>query len=176
MEARGTLVNRFVKLADRLRQLNTKFGLRPYRVFLVWSKWTGEERGEVNEVEALRIEILPTPKVSSLDSVALNPMSAGIVPVGSLRVTEVSGAFTQDVLMGKKLPVLHEETIPEPWEFFYEVVEDGRGDPEPVRSKFRLMSTPFRNAENVEWNVTLERVSEDRDRKGRSQYGKGTEG
>lgn len=169
-QARATLTNRLGRVADNVRQLATTLGARPYRAFLVWTRWDGEERGEGIEHEVRRIEILPTPRLSSLDAVTFSLYHAGTLPVGSVKLDRISVVqFTQDLLTGNWLPLPHEDFIPEPYEFFYEVVEDGRGDDPPVRSKFRLLSTPFRRATQVDWTVMLERVSVDRNRYAASQ-------
>ena len=174
-EARRTLAHRFTRVADNLRQLATKFGIRPMRVFLVWTRWSGTENGEGREEVLQELEILPTPRIVSLDNLALSPLSTGVLPVGSVRVTEVSTSLTYDQLTGRMFPVAHEEHIPEPFTFFYELREDGRGDDPPKRMKFRLFNEPTRNAENVEWTFVLQRVSEDRNRQGQSRYGTGDE-
>lgn len=162
-EAKRTLAARFGPRADRLRQLATKFGIRPYRVFIVHTRATGDERGEGVEEEVSRFEILPTPVVKSLDSVALSPTMAGILPVGSLRVSRVSTTISNDRLNG-----VLEDTDPDPKvSFFYEVVEDGRLDNPAVRRKFRLASNPHLTPGNVEWQFVLERISEDRGRNGK---------
>lgn len=198
-EARSTLANRFGSKADRMRQLATKFGVRPNRCFLRWTRWTGSERGEGDELDVLTYEILPTPRVQSLDNLSFSIQHAGVIPVGSLRVDRISTAlFTRDVLMGKAWPNAsqvpglvvstlppmvtpmpgmdpREPHIPEPWEFFWEVVEDGRGDSPPKRMKFRLMNEPFRRPGKVDWTVMLERVGQDRTRDNRSGIGTGLE-
>jgi hypothetical protein len=174
-QAVASFANRFGKVADNLRQLNTTFGTRPYRVFLVWTTWTGGERGVGDEKLIEQIEILPTPNVRSLDNVALSPLSTGVLSVGSLRLTEVTTSLTADQLTGRMQPTPHVDHIPEPIDFFYEVVEDGRGDPQPRRMKFTLFGEPHRNAENLEWQLVLTRVSEDRKRDGTSAYTSGDE-
>lgn len=172
VEARRTLAHRLAPRVDRLRQFATKFGIRPYRVFLVWTLWSGIERGEGTERVVKRIELLPTPKVTDLTAVATSPFSAGTLPLGSIRVEEISAfTYTQDVLVGKAYPDGHEDAIPEDVSFEYEVVEDGRGDPQPVRAKYRVSTTPYRAAGRVQWMVLLERVSEDNNRDGTSAAG-----
>ncbi len=177
-QAKRTIAHRFTRLGDKIRQLNTKFGLRPYRVFLIWTKWSGEERGMGDEVELKRLEILPTPKVSNLDNVTFSLMHSGTVPVGSVKVEEISGQMTQDTLQGRGLTGMPEwvDHIPEPYSFFYEVVEDGRGDDPANRPKFRLLNVPFRRAGKVDWTLMLERISEDRNRLGKNVVGSGEEG
>ncbi len=170
-QAKGTLLARFGPRADRLRQLHTRFGARPYRVFLVWAQWTGNERGEGEEVEAARREILPTPKVSDLTSTQLSAFSGGTLPTGSIRVTEISTTLSTDVLTGRMLPDAHEDHLPQAYDFYWELVEDGRLDRPALRSKYRHASTPFLDASRVQWSVVLERISEDNGRGGQSQAG-----
>lgn len=157
-----TLVDKFGPKVDKLRQLATKFGIRPYRVFLVHACWTGEERGEGRQKEASRVELLPTPKVSPLDAVSKVPFHAGVYPVGSVRVDEISTSYTEDQLNGvAKFTTPAGDEVREPFDFWYEVVEDGRagGDVRPQR--YRILGQPFRNAEQVMWSVALERISQD---------------
>ncbi len=193
--ARRTLVARLAPTADKIRQLATKLGARPLRVFLVWTVAGGSERGGGEEETLAEIEILPTPFVADLSSLTLNPFAAGKYPVGSVRVSEVSMArFTLDVLRGDRLAlpvgatrgrgpirtapletfrsnVSGELLEAERVSFFYEIVEDGRGDNPPARRRFRLFSEPHPNAESVEWILFLERTHEDRSRTRLSQEG-----
>lgn len=149
-------------------------GLRPFRVFLVWTKGNGEV-GEGRDEEILRAEILPTPLVENLDAISLSAYSAGVLPVGSIRVSEVSPLWTYDQLKGRVPPVVDgvEQHIVEPFFFFYEVIEDGRGDCAPSRMRFHIATEPYRRASKFDWTFTLERDSEDRTRSGRSQLGDG---
>lgn len=164
-----------------MRQLNTKFGIRPYRVFLNWTLWQGTETGEGYESLQQRIELLPTPMVKSLDNIAFSPWHAGILQVGSLRISEVSCvAYGEDILRGldvRLIPTLDltgpNVTIPEPWDFFYEVVEDGRGGATPDRPRFRLVNTPMRRAGKLDWTFMLERTDRQRRRNDLSVYGQG---
>lgn len=184
-EASQTLANRLgVRLAPRLRQLATRFGIRSNRVFLVWTKWNGEYRGEGDEVELARVELLPTPKVSPETSVQGQPYSAGKLPVGQLTVDLISLRFTKEMLQGKIIPSSDEGGNPvvapkraskdvreEPIDFFWEIVEDGRGDTPPSRDRYRVLGEPSRNEGNVCWIATVEKSSEDRTRIGTSKIG-----
>lgn len=163
LEAKKSLANRLVRVGDNIRQLATKFGARPYRVQLVWYQWTGAEIGAGDRREIQRIEVLPTPLVESLDKLALSPSGAGIIRIGDVRITEISGTFTRDELLGKWVPGAHSQEAKEPVEFFYEIFEDGRGD-DPVNvQRFRTSSEPWRQADEVEWRIMLARVSGDPD-------------
>jgi len=158
----------------------------------VWTRWAGEERGEGRERQVARLEILPTPKVVSLDNVSYRFFSGGVLPVGSMRVTEISALFTSDQLRGIAIPSaefawdhdpprpssahclparLDAKGLPEPLDFYWEVQEDGRGDDPAERMKFRLMAVPHRHAGGVEWQALIERVSVDALRDGSSTSG-----
>lgn len=197
-QAKRTIAARFagrigkVGLADRLRQLYTRFGLRSKRVFLVWTVSSGARRGAGTEKIVARVELLPTPKVSDLTAKALNPYSAGTLPVGTVRLQHVSAALSADVLTGRRIPqqvgnnsvgyqitgpVPHQEErgyappLPEDVMFFYEIVEDGRHESEPARARYRLAASPNLNEGGVYWDVLLEASSEDLARSGLSEIG-----
>ncbi len=176
-QARRTLAHKIgIGIAPKVRQLATKYGIRPTRVFLVWAVWSGQERGEGTQREVKRAELLPTPKVSSLDSVTFSLLQAGTVPVGSVKLSQIGVNYTADFLQGKWVPKEHEEHIPEPYDFYYELIEDGRGDDPPSRSKYRLLNNPFRQAGKVQWTLMLERIGQDNNRDGTAATGQGTEG
>lgn len=167
-----TLVGRFERkpggapgLADRLRQLHTKFGARSRRVFLVWTRWTGASPGEGTNEVFREVEILPTPAVSDLSGVALNPYSVGKIPIGTLRIDEVSAALSEETLLGRLVPA-GDGPIPAVYEFFYEVVEDGRSGGEPLRQRYRLLGQPARKETDICWTILVERASPDRLRDG----------
>ena len=113
--------------ADRLRQIAVNFGVRPYNVTLIWGKWNGKQRGEGHFTVVKQIPLLPNPKVEDLSAIALDPRSAGILSVGSIRLSGISPTYTSDMLKGLWLPTQPSDRLAEDIEFFYEVVEDGRG-------------------------------------------------
>ena len=197
-----SLAHRLGRVADSVRQIATDLGARPYRVFLTWTKWglnRESERGDGYERLVARCEILPTPLVTSLDGVSFSIFHAGTIPVGSVRVGEVSVRnFDEDVLRGLRIPRLEwlevgscdecapcrlpevaelrgtaQDTVAEPYRFFYEVVEDTRQQREPVRNTFRLLNKPNLVAENAEWTLMLQRVSYDQLRDGKSPFAQG---
>lgn len=128
-------------------------------MFLVWTVSAGERRGEGEETVLERHEIQPRPRCD-FSSIARNPSLVGVYATGSVRVDEITVAYTLDELLGNKLP----NGRPVPVErsrvsFFYEVVEDGRGDNPAPRGRFRLNNVPSREAENAQWVMILEPVS-----------------
>lgn len=98
------LADRLQPTVDKLRQRFTTFGLRPYTVLLVWTRWGGNERGEGHETVLFEAPILPRPKVVDLSSVALNPYSAGLLPVGSVALEEVTTQLMEEHLTGLVVP------------------------------------------------------------------------
>ncbi len=186
--ARRSLAMRLAGTADRARRIATRLGVRPYRVFLVWTVWglnDQGQRGDGYERDLARVEIRPTPLVKSLDGVSFSLFHAGTIPVGSVSVGEISARhFTEDELRGFRVPIVPwqqgadpcslpvlvgggtggGESVANPYDFFWEVVEDGRHDLPPSRKRFRLLNTPFYRADSAEWTVMLERSSADRER------------
>jgi hypothetical protein len=167
VEAKRSILHRIAPVVDKARQVGVVTGLRSRRVFLVWTQWDGARRGEGDEVEVDRMELLPTPKVTGLDSVALNPFAAGQLPEGSIRVDLISARYVENALRGKYPPTLgldwSTSGLPQDVSFFYEVVEDGRGDRAPYRGKYRIASQFVLREGRVSWSVVLERTSEDND-------------
>ncbi len=179
-EGYRSILNRVARTVDKARQVGVKAGLRSRRVFLVWTLWDGAERGAGNETEYSRMELLPTPRVSGLDAVARASFSAGVLPEGSVRVELVSALYTEAQLNGFLVPPSACCLEPVVWNppppngsFFYEVVEDGRGDELPVRQKYRLASQVWRREGRISWSFALERVSEDNTEEGPSRFALG---
>ncbi len=182
IEATRTLANRLGKRVDNLRQFSTKFGTRSKRVFLVWTKVTGEERGEGDENILYRIELLPTPRVSELTAVSRRPLIEGSLSDGGVRVDEISVyRYTEDMLRGLVVPgepgqpgtpiaPVGAERLTNPRiDFFYEIVDDGRqGEGRAARQRFQLIGYPARLESRVQFAVFLQRSSADMGRDGLS--------
>jgi hypothetical protein len=187
--AKASLANRLGRVADNVRQIATRLGTRPYRVWLHWIRWSGAERGEGFACSIAKVEILPTPKVDTLDSVSFSIFHAGTIPSGSVRVSEISVQyFNEDHLRGLLIPDLewteahgplpavsdragtNGGTICQPFEFFWEVVEDGRNNRAPEKKAFRLLSNPMLQSERAQWTAMLERISPDELRFGESPF------
>lgn len=167
-EAKRTIASRLAPVVDRVRQVVVRVGLRPYNVFLVWTRWGGIVRGKGEESVIVREPLTPTPK---LDLTGLERASgaAGYVETGTATLAKVSTTYTSDELSGllsDRLRELHKvEQVPEPLDFYYEVVEDGRGDVPPARRRFRLSAAPSRAS--FTWTVKLERMNQDATRDGK---------
>jgi hypothetical protein len=181
-QARGSLAERVGGIADMVRdRVSVRLGFRVYRVFLTWTR-SGlsprSERGDGRERLVARAELLPVPRVQDLSGLLRRSWSTGTVSEGSVRVDGVSVLrYTEDELRGLKVPdgceceLAEGESLRRNTDFFYEVVEDGRGDDPALRRRFRLMTAPFRDAERATWVLALEKSDRDSKRDGTPEGG-----
>lgn len=159
-------------------------------MFLVWTSWTGEEVGEGDECIIARVELLPTPRISSFNALARRPYASGVFPEGSIIVDQIScGAYTDDVLKGLRIP---RETTSAPRadvgmpvndrgngevatskkvDFWWEITEDGRGDNPSERKRFRVFGDVERKEGSLYFAVTLQAADEPLSRTGKPQIG-----
>lgn len=184
IQARNSPINRLGPALDNVRGAIARMGLRPYRVFLVWTFTTGDARGEGIEKEYHRLELLPQPRLDGLTQ-ARNATSAGINIDGVVGLSGVSVvSYDFDTLIGKTLPApfnvtKKEPRIPSAYDFYYEIFEDGRVAPPltcrtrgtvepyyPGRTKWRISTQPERRP--LQWVFSLERINEDATRAGTS--------
>ena len=172
-QAKQSLASRMGNVADKFRAVEARLGYRPYRVFMTWTSWEGDERGDGNQRVVARVEMLPTPKVSDLTALHQQGFSAGKALVGDVRLTEVSTSYPLETLLGNIIPERGEDQVPEPFHFFYEIVEDGRHCPPngegDERKRFNLGAAPFLDVENHQWILVLDKMSGDMKRDGNPQ-------
>lgn len=155
-----TLVSSLTPVADCIRDLATQLGARPYRVSLIWTRWSGGERG-IGAEDTVRVEeILPTPKCAPLSSLKLELTEIGLLEAGTIRVTQISARYTEDFLMGKS--GIGEE-IPRDQNFYYEV-EFLRSDGPGPRRRFIPVNVNSYNPLSFDWTIDLIRAAEDRTR------------
>lgn len=161
----STLARDLIATVDSIRDLNTQFGLRPYVVSLVKTRWSGSKRGVgAEELVADPITLLPTPRISDMSGVAEITTAVGLDEFGEVILSEVSGSYTEDFLRGadsEGRPPAADEN------FFYEIefppaCTGGEGD----RRRFFIRSAPMYFADRFQWNLRLERQRQDRTRAG----------
>lgn len=163
LQLNKTLARRFIPLADKLRDMMTKFGLRPYKVRIMRVKWSGGMRGVGAAFVTNELHLLPTPLISDLNTLTDVVEVVGLTEVGSIQLSEVSGRFSEDELMGRDEDG---NPVPADEEFFYEVEfprSDGKAS---TRRRFYMRSPPQYHAGKLQWTIRLEKASEDRDRTG----------
>lgn len=147
------LVAKLAPVVDRVRSLHGYFGTRPYRVWLVRSRWTGPRRGEGEEVILEEEELVPTPLVTGIESLQSILEGAGREEEGIIEVSQISLTLPEEkVGFGGQ-----ERDIPSNecryWEVRY---ADGR------RRRFTPISPPERDIRTMGWRVRLRKQVPDR--------------
>lgn len=155
-----TVIASLTPCVDQIRDIYTQFGARPYTVSLIWTRWSGGQRGiGVEEVAELE-QILPTPKIGPLTAIDTNVSPVGTEELGNIRLSEISPRYTEDRLNG----ISSDGTqTPEDQNFYYEVVylrADGPG----VRRRFTPSGTPSYDPLKFQWVVNLSKQYDDRAR------------
>jgi len=161
MDLSKTLGRRLINTVDRLRDIPVRFGLRPYEVHVVRTRWTGGERGVGYEVVIFDEAVLPTPLITSLDGVSRVVNIVGLDEIGSVRLEQVSGRYAEGYLSGTD----ENGNPPDPdTNFYYEVQFPTPGtitDGAP-RRRFFPSSAPSYDASRFQWSLSLERSHVDR--------------
>lgn len=152
-----SLTQKMIPTVDRLRDLYTRFGARLYTVTMVHTRWTGGVRGVGQEVVVSEVTILPTPKVSDLSALSQLTTPIGSQETGTLRVSEISGCYSEEMLSGE----INGRQPDESENFFYEVTFL-RPDGQPSDRRRFLPGTPSYDALRFEWTVDLDRAYDNR--------------
>jgi len=162
-QVKKSLARSFVPLADQLRDLLTKFGLRTYQVSLVRVQWSGGRRGVGAATVKSQTVLEPTPKIGDLNGLTEILTPIGLNDQGSILLTQISGRYTEEELLGLDE---YGNDIPLDEEFFYEI-EFPRTDGKPSEMRrFFPRSVPSYKPGGLQWTVRLEKANEDRDRNG----------
>lgn len=188
-----TLADSLIGVADSIRQNYTDFGLRPYRVFLVWIQWKPEavvidDQLDLGEVGAGKptlmreIEILPTPRVE-YGGIGKDFDAVGTTERGAIGVSEISERYSEDQLTGLLAEFrdpAYPDTLGQGIDFFWEIREErpaqGLGPPQPLcdstgplppaRRRFHVSGVPVRQPDRFQWFVSLIRADGERSRTG----------
>lgn len=148
-----SLVDELGEVVDCVRDLYTSIGLRTYQVSLVWTRWSGGERGRGQEFIAQEMPLLPTPLLM-LDGVELQLKELGLNEQGKITVSQLSPRFTEDLLLGRDGPIQRGRDLPPDVNFFWEVyTPERRGT--GVRRRFFPAGVPSKNAGKFEWTIEL---------------------
>ena len=159
---KNTLANKLIGVADSLRDLNTKFGGRPYIVRIIRTLWTEGRRGIGEEVLTFERLILPTPLVSDLSGIAEILQPVGMAEDGGVSVSQISGRYTEEELRGFDA----EGHPPNLDEKFWWEIEFPRLNGHSVKRRFSLRAQPNYSAFGFQWSVILETVDQERTRAG----------
>jgi hypothetical protein len=162
-EASGTLARKLAPVADRIRDLNTRFGRRNYNVTIYRTRWSGRVRGQGKETIIFQQDILPTPALADMGSLTEMLTLHGLDEAGSVQLSEVSARFTEDFLMGidpEGFEPLDTDNV------FYEI-EFPRPDGRPgLKRRFELRGAPTYKPDAFQWYLTLDKIDADRFRNG----------
>jgi len=163
MQFKGTLGQSLIGVADGARDLFTQFGLRPYVVRMIRTRWTGDPRGDGNEyVEHIR-DLLPTPKLVDMSSLSEVVLAIGTDETGSVMLTEISGRYTEDELRGLDpdgTPVESNSQV------YFEIEFPKPSGGLSEHRRFTLAGAPSYMADKFQWQIRLERQRPARDRQG----------
>lgn len=156
-----TLGRKLIGAVDTLRDIPVRFGLRPYEVHILRTRWTGGERGVGVEVVVSDEPILPVPLITSLDGVQRIVNIVGLDEIGTVRLEQVSGRYAEGFLSGTDKDGNPQDPDTQ---FFYEVqfptpgtVADGA-----PRRRFFPASAPSYDASRFMWTIALQRSHVDR--------------
>ena len=162
-EANQTLASRLAPVADKLRDLNTRFGRRNYNVTIYRTRWSGRVRGQGEESVIFQQDILPTPALADLGSLTELATLHGLDESGSIQLSEISHRFTEDILMG----VDPEGFEPLDTDNVYYEIEFTRPDGRPgAKRRFELRGAPTYRPDQFQWFISLEQIDANRFRDG----------
>lgn len=163
LDLKKTLAQQLIPVADSIRDLYTSFGLRPYKVRIVRTQWSGGVRGRGTPHVASTLDLLPTPLVQDLTTLTEILQPIGLDEVGTIAVSEISGRFTDDQL--RLLARDGEQSGPDE-EVFYEIEFPQPNGGPSVKRRFFLRGAPYYSAGRFQWSIRLEKTNEDRTRIG----------
>ena len=166
-EVKASLMSRLVPNIDKIRQIATSLGLRPYRVFLVHMLWSGDRIGDGQPQEISRREILPTPRIRDMSATTEVLSSFGRVEEGGIVVDRISAKFSEDDLMGVTPDLLDPallRTGKRNGDFFWEVQESRPGFPNPMPRRYAPSGTPTLMRGGLHWRIPLAKQMVNRSR------------
>lgn len=146
----GGLVECLGSIVDDLRQINTDFGLRPYRLFSVVTRWSGGQHGRGEESVVSEVEILPTPNVF-MDRLSGVLKAGGRDEDGPMTVNEISPRYSEEDISA----IFHQQPLPPGFTGFIEMREDTRDGELVTRRRFVVQGVPMRRADDFDWQVKL---------------------
>lgn len=158
----ATLAQRLIPVADRVRDLFTRFGMRPYKIRIVRVRWSDGSRGVGTPIVENTLDLLPTPLVQDLTTLTEIVQPVGLDEVGSILVSEISGRFTDNDLRFLSA----DGSPPDPDVEVYYEIEFPKLDGTSDKRRFFLRSAPHYAAGRFMWQLRLEKAHEDRARNG----------
>ena len=166
-EVKRGLMSGLSPVIDRIRQIPTQLGLRPYRVFIVHVLWTGVKVGDGNPIEISRREILPTPRIRDMSATTEVLSAFGRVEEGGIVIDRISAKYSEDDLTGKTPDLIDPaltRTGKRNGEYFWEVQENRPGFPKTIPRRYIHAAAPTLMRGGSHWRVPLNKQNVDRSR------------
>lgn len=157
-----SLANNLFRTANRVRNIASRLGMRPYVVRIIRVGWLGPRRYQGQKEILSTFTILPTPKVTLYEALVDDQLPIGRQTTGSVVVTEINPDLTEDQLRGIPEGL---SAVPKHHEIFYEI-EYPHENQGSRKRRFHLDTVPYYSAERLEWSVGLVAASSDRTRAG----------
>src|SRR5258708_7147556 len=148
-----------IPVGGAVRDLNARFGMRPYVTRWVFTSWSGGARGVGEEFMVGTPEnILPPPLLLDLQTLTPVVSPIGLSEQGGVLLTEVSGCYTEEQLRGA---ASDGSAVPADQSFYYEV-EFLRADGAPgEKRRFSVDGVPVYMPDDVQWQVRVARARPD---------------
>ncbi len=157
----ATLIPKLTTVRDKVWDLRTRLGAQPYTVSIVVTGWSGGRRNSGVEEVVSCVDITPTPTVEAMGSQTRTLHPVGLDEVGTVRVSGISPAYTEDELVGVG-PL--GQPIPADQNFYWEITFRQPTGQNPVRRRYEVRGTPEYNPTRFQWTVLLVKADENRDR------------
>lgn len=155
----GTLGQALIPVVDVVRNIDSLLGFRNYSVAIITTKWTGGYRYSGVEVVDNVLTILPNPKLEGLDSLTRQPIPGGVMESGLVRVSQISGVYTEDQLLGT---VAGGNEVQQDTNVYWEIEFIAPNGGPTMRRRFEASAAPSYDAGIVQWAVTLQQVQQAR--------------
>jgi hypothetical protein len=154
-----SLVNCLIPTIDAARNSVVCIGVRRHVVRLIWTAWTGGQRGRGVETVVLEEALTPVPRVMFINDLGVELQNIGLSEAGVVRVSEISLRYSSHFLSGRGedgSPVAKDRN------FYWEIEELQPLGSASVRRRFTLKGPPEPRADNAEYVVKLLRAENDR--------------
>jgi hypothetical protein len=145
-------LRKLVNVVDKARDLAVRIGTRPYAVRIVRTRWSGGYRGGGVEVLESAVDILPVPRVASIDALTRKPDRIGIMDAGTIQISGISGAYTEDDLALTTAGGGSEDDAVSTWWEVEFIRPDGGAS---KRRRFSVAAAPSYDASALGWTVQL---------------------
>jgi hypothetical protein len=148
------IVTKLSKIADGIRgKIHSSFGTRPYKVFLVATRWTEGDRGEGYETLLWEREVKPTPLVTGMDGLEAALTATGREEDGDVTLSEISLSLSEAEVSW----LTDEEALPKGESRFYEIRRaNGK------RRRYTIASAPEYDTGTFGWKIRLSKQVADR--------------